>query len=128
MKLLLRRSERSSVLGNPIYILEVRADLSQEERGWITKYKFGSVSLYSKRPQDFFDPKNASVAGVGLAILHHALNITVTVTDLVHGKRIECKNILEMLTAEEQIKEAARTFGNVLRAASQFDGEEVVAI
>ncbi len=37
MKLLLRRSERSSALGKLIFILEVRAELSDEERAWIDK-------------------------------------------------------------------------------------------
>ena len=52
----------------------------------------------------------------------------VSVNDLVNGKRIECKDIMEMLGAEEQIKEAARTFGAVLTAASQFGGEEIIEL
>ncbi len=69
-----------------------------------------------------------SLSGLGTILLHHALNITVSVNDLRNGKRIECKDIMEMLAAEAQIKEAAQTFGSVLRAASQFGGEEVVPL
>lgn len=126
MKLLLRRSERPSAFGKPIYILDVRAELSDEERGWIDKYKFGNTLLYAKKQMPTVDPK--TLAGLGTILLHHALNITVSVNDLRDGKRIECKDILEMLAGEEQIKEAAQTFGSVLRAASQFGGEEVIPI
>ena len=54
--------------------------------------------------------------------------MTVSVNDLLHGKRIEYWDILELLAAEEQIKEAAQTFGSVPRAATQFGGEEVIPI
>ena len=56
------------------------------------------------------------------------MNISVSVNDLVQGKRIECKSILEMLAVEDQIKEAALTFKQVLNAASHFGGEEVIAL
>ena len=126
MKLLLRRSERAGMLGKLVFMLDVRAELSTEETGWIDKYKFGNAILYAKKPMPHVDI--GTLGGVGTALLHHALNLTVSVNDLRNGKRIECKDIMEMLAAEEQIKEAAQTFGNILRAASQFDGEEVVPI
>ncbi|MEQ1618371.1 MAG: hypothetical protein ABMA00_00055 [Gemmatimonas sp.] len=127
MKLLLRRSERSSITGKPIYMLEVRTELSAEEGGWIEKYRFGNQHLYVKKPMPD-DANPTSWGGVGMMLLHHALNITVSVNDLKNGKKIECKDIMEMLAAEEQIKEAARNFAAVLRAASQFGGEEVIDI
>lgn len=126
MRLLLRRSERASVLGKIIYILDIRAELSGEEKGWIDKYKFGNSLLYSKKGKLSVDINTPS--GVGATLLHHAMDMTVSVNDLLHGKRIECKDIMEMLGAEEQIKEAAQMFGNVLRAASQFGGEEVIEL
>jgi hypothetical protein len=131
MKLLLRRSERATAFGNAIYVLDVRADLSDEEQAWVWKYKLGKTLLYSRNNPP---PKleRDSVASMGLEIgarlLHHALNITVSVGDLMGGKRVECKSILEMLAAVEQIKEAAQNFGSILRAASQFGGEEVLEI
>ena len=54
------------------------------------------------------------------------MNVTVSVNDMVNGKRIECKDILEMLAAEEQILVAARNFNRVLLTAAHFDGEEVM--
>jgi hypothetical protein len=113
--------------GKPIYVLEVRTELSAEENGWIDKYRFGNQLLYVKKPMPS-DANANSLGGVGMMLLHHALNITVSVNDLRNGKKIECKDIMEMLAAEEQIKEAAQNFAAALRAASQFGGEEVIAI
>jgi hypothetical protein len=56
------------------------------------------------------------------------LNLIISVNDLENGKKIECKDILEMLGAEGQIKEAAQAFKQVLDAASHFGGQEVVGI
>ena len=126
MKLLLRRSERSGMLGKLIYVLEVRAEVSSDERNSIAKYKFGPSILYSKKGAPTGDMN--TWAGIGHNLLHYALDLTVSVNDLVNGKRIECKDIMEMLAVEAQIKEAAQMFGNVLRAASQFGGEEVIPI
>ncbi|MBS1985525.1 MAG: hypothetical protein JST16_15270 [Bdellovibrionales bacterium] len=128
MKLLLRRGERSTTFGNPVYILEVRADLSSEERAGIDKYKFGKSLLYSRKGKPDIDPRTASAGQFGALLLHYATDMTVSVNDLVHGKRIECKDIMEMLAAEAQLREAATNFASVLRAASQFGGEEVVEL
>ena len=126
MKLLLRRSERSTVLGKPMYVLEMRAQLSEEERGWIQKYKFGPSFLYTKKGKPTGDTN--TLAGIGQNLLHYAMDLTVSVNDLVNGKKIECKDIMEMLAVEGQIREAAQNFANVLQAASQFGGEEVIEL
>jgi hypothetical protein len=52
----------------------------------------------------------------------------VSVRDLVGGKRIECKDIVEMLAVEEQLREAAKTFKQVLDAAANFGGEEALEL
>jgi hypothetical protein len=131
MKLLLRRSERATTFGNTMYILDVRADLSAEEQASVWKYKLGKTLLYSRNnpPPKLDRDSVASVSlEIGARLLHHALNITVSVGDLMGGKRVECKDIMQMLAAVEQIKEAAQNFVSVLRAASQFGGEEVLEI
>ena len=56
------------------------------------------------------------------------LLLTVLVNDLVKGKQIQCKNIVELLAFEDRIKEACRTFKAILSAAAGFGGEEVVTI
>ena len=123
MKLLLRRDQRSSMLGKAVFTLEVRADISADEQASIRKYKLGDTQLYSSH--DVID-KGSGLLGVASRLAFKAMTISVSVNDLAGGKKIECKDIIEMLAVEEQITEAAKTFKLVLDAASQFGGEVVV--
>lgn len=125
MNLLLRRDQRSTMMGNVSFSLEVRADLTPAERANIAKYKLGSSLLYTRG--EIVD-RGAGLLGLASRLAFKALNISVTVDDLAGGKRIECKDILEMLAVEGQIKEAALTFKQILDAAAHFGGEEVVEI
>jgi len=106
-------------------MLDVRADISPQERDSIVRYKFGKAVLYSR--DQLVDP-GKGLLGVASRLAFKAMNISVTVDDLAGGKRIECKDILEMLAVEEQIKDAAQTFKQILEAAAHFGGEEVIAI
>ncbi|MBV9182364.1 MAG: hypothetical protein JO356_13725 [Acidobacteria bacterium] len=125
MKVLLRRDQRQGVLGKVIFTLEVRADLLPEEKDAITKYKLGDTVLYER---DTLIDRGSGLLGVASRLAFKAMNISVAVKDLTNGKKIECKDIIEMLAVEEQIREAAHTFGQVLKAARQFGGEEVIEL
>lgn len=125
MNLLLRRDQRSSMLGNAVFSLEVRADISAQERANIAKYKLGKAVLYTRAE---LTDRGSGLLGLASRLAFKAMNISVSVDDLTGGKRIECKDILEMLAVEEQIKVAAQTFKQVLEAAAHFGGEEVIAI
>jgi hypothetical protein len=69
-----------------------------------------------------------SVKGLAKFWLKHMLNLTIQVKELVDGKTIECKDIMEMLAAEDQVREAAQNFVIMLRSAMGFGGEEVVEL
>lgn len=125
MKLVFRREQRSAMLGSkPIFALTVRADISAEEKAAIDKYKLGDTELYASH-----EIKGGSgLLGAASRLAYKAMTISVSVKDLTGGKKIECKDIVEMLAVEEQIREAARTFKAVLDAAAHFDGEEVIEL
>jgi hypothetical protein len=125
MRLLLRRDQRSGLLGKVIFTLIVRADLSEEERANIGKYRLGDTMLYQSH--EIVD-RGSGLLGAASRLAFKALTINVSVNDLASGKKIECKDIVEMLAVEEQIKDAARTFAAVLNAAATFGGEEVVEV
>jgi hypothetical protein len=127
MKLLLRRDQKSGMLGvgKVSFNLSVRADLSDEERSNIKKYKLGDTMLYER---DKMVEKGSGLLGLASRVAFKMMNVSVSVNDLSNGKQVECKDIVEMLAVEEQIKEAAHTFVSVLNAASHFGGEEVIAI
>ena len=125
MNLLLRRDQRSGLLGKVVFQLDVRAEISPQEMTNIQRYKLGATMLYTKN--EMID-RGSGLLGLASRMAFHAMNISVTVNDLVQGKRIECKDILEMLAVEGQIREAALTFKQVLDAAAHFGGEEVVPL
>lgn len=125
MKLLLRRNQRSGLLGKVIFTLEVRADLSAEEQSNISKYKLGDTMLYQSHEMT---DRGSGLIGAASRLAFKAMTIHVTVNDLAKGKRIELKDVVEMLAVEEQIRQAAQTFAQVLRAAASFGGEEVIEI
>ncbi len=125
MKLLLRRDQRTSLMGKAVFVLDVRAQLTDEERKSIGTYKFGKALLYTKN--ELADP-GSGLLGLASRLAFHAMNISVSVDDLANGKRIECKDILEMLAVEQQLKDAAATLKAILEAATYFGGEEVIEL
>ncbi len=125
MKLLLRRDQKSGMMGKITFTLAVRAELSDEEKNNIKKYKLGDTMLYERAKVT--DP-GSGLLGAGWRLAFKMMNITVSVNDLSDGKKLDCKDIVEMLAVENQIKEAAQTFKNVLEAAASFGGEEVVEL
>jgi len=112
-------------MGKVVFSLEVRADLSDEERENIRRYKLGDTELYASHEMT---DRGSGLLGVASRLAFKAVTIRVTVNDLASGKRVEAKDIVEMLAIEDQIREAAQTFKAVLNAASHFGGEEVIEI
>lgn len=124
MRLLLRRDQRKSMIGKAIFSLDVRADLTPEEKANVAKYKLGETMLY----QSHEITGGSGLLGVASRLAYKAMSMSVSVAELSGGKRIECKDIVEMLAVEDQIKEAAVTFKAVLDAAATFGGEEVLEL
>lgn len=127
MQLVLRRDQKETgMISKTItFLLDVRADLTEWERQSIVKYRLGDTILYARESLE--DP-GSGLLGVASRLAFKATNLSLRVNDLAQGKRIDCKDIVEMIAIEEQVKEAARTFKSILDAASRFGGEEVVPI
>lgn len=125
MLLVIRRDQRKSFTGKPIFQLGVRAEIHPDELSAINHYGLGATVLYSKGGELV---GGSGLLGLASRLAFKAMNISVSVSDLTHGKKIECKDILEMLAVEDQIKEAATTFKAVLNAAMYFGGEEAIEI
>ncbi len=127
MKLLLRRDQKAGMLGmgKVAFILDVRAELNEAEQTNIRKYKLGDTMLYER--DKILDP-GKGLLGLASRLAFKMINLTISIDDLSKGKRVDCKDIVEMLAVEDQIKEAAQTFKNVLEAAASFGGEEVIEL
>ena len=113
------------MMGKISFALNVRAELSEDEKSNIKKYKLGETMLYEREK---LADRGSGLLGVASRFAFKMLNISVSVDDLSKGKQIECKDIVEMLAVEDQLKEAAQTFKNVLEAAASFGGEEVLEL
>jgi F420-0:gamma-glutamyl ligase-like protein len=127
VKLLLRRDQKAGMmgLGKISFILNVRAELTDDEVANIKKYRLGDTMLYERVPM--LD-QGTRLLGMASRLVNRMVNVTVSVNDLADGKKIECKDIVEMVAVEQQIKEAAQTFKEVLETAARFGGEEVLEI
>jgi hypothetical protein len=109
MKVLIRRDQETSGLlrSTIVFAMNVRVEVSDEEEQAISRYRLDDTVLYS-------NPER------GLE--------TVTVGHLMSGRKFVCRDIVEMLGMEEDIKQAAANFKAILHAATQFGGEEVLEV
>src|ERR1700732_4831803 len=98
---LLLRDQRSGLLGKVVFQLDVRAEISREEMAAIDRYRLGDSVLYTKA--ELVD-RGSGLLGLASRLAFKAMNISVSVNDLARGKRIECKDIIEMLAVQDQIK------------------------
>lgn len=125
MHLLLHKDQYCNVFGTVVFRLDARVSLTDEERASIRRYGFERALLYSRA--ELTDP-GSGLLGFASRLAFTAMNVSVTVQDLLDGKRVESKDIVELLAAEEQIKESAATLKQILAAALHFAGEETIAI
>jgi hypothetical protein len=123
MKLLLRRHQRASIVAGPIFVLDVRAEFTPEEYRAIAMYGLGNAVLYARA--ELVDP-GAGLLGWASRLAFNLFNTTLSVDELIRGKRIECKSVVEMLAVENKIKSAFATFKSILEASHHFGGEELV--
>lgn len=131
MKLKLQRSQKSGLTGNVTFKMLAIVDLDDEEAAAVKKYKLGKEVVYqSPKGQAAVQRLAAgpSFAGITATIAAKATNQILTIDNLVQGKEIACKDITEMLAAEEQIREACHGFARILTVARHFGGEEVIDI
>jgi hypothetical protein len=144
MQLKLQRSQRAGgIVGNTvIFCLDVRADYAPEERDNIRKYKLGGQIIYNSRAaQRHLENMNAHLdrvdslsvkekaAGLGRGVLSLAMakmSLNISIDSLGRGHHIECKDLEELLEAEDTVREACKNVTRFLDVAATFDGSEVV--
>lgn len=154
MALRLKRSERPGTFGSIVFTLDARIDMSAENRALIVKYKLGNRVIYdsanrrkyaektadhldnSRNDTSLFDSPGRQAWGVaktfarlGAAAVNAtvaALSLRITVDSLMQGVHVECKDMAELLEAEEAITEAGRNLKAELTTATSFSGQEQV--
>lgn len=147
MKLILKRSQRQAgMLGNKVaFALDARIELTQDERADINRYRLGDEVVYNseerkRRLQLAADHAGAaaeysnfsawrSLNSMSKSLVNGAmaaLQLKCTINSLAQGQHIECKDLPELLGAEEAIKEACENTLTYLQVAATFDGREEV--
>jgi len=144
MQLRLQRSQRAGgVLGNTVFFcLDVRGDYTPEEQSNIRKYKLGGQIIYSSRAaqrhaarasahldrvdSDLIREKAAGLARGGLSAVMARLSLNISIASLGKGHHIECKDLEELLEAEDTVRLQCKNVTRYLEVAATFNGSEVV--
>ena len=154
LRLKLKRSQRSSMFGKIIFVLDARMELTQEELDLVRKYRLGGDVIYesgsrkrrleakdaylemTKGGPGLRDSPGAQAWGAaksffwmgraGLSAATAALSLRVTIDSLMSGVHVECKSMDELLQAERAIREAAENLRGYLNVARTFDGREEI--
>ena len=136
MQLKIKRSQRSGgVFGNKVlFALDLRAEYTPEERASINKYNLGGEVIYnSEAAKGHLDRMGTQVDGSGIGLLKGVgslmlakMNLNVTIASLAKGHHIECKDLNELIEAENALCEACKNLKGYLDVAATFDGREVI--
>lgn len=135
MQLVLRRSQKTTGLMSKTvtFCLDARVDLSPEEAASVKKYGLGSQVLYNSATTKGHLEKVMETAGGSRGFLSGAVNmalakmsLSITVDSLTRGQHVECKDLDELLGAEEAIKSACDNIRIYIDVASTFDGRQII--
>ena len=128
MELLLSRSQKTGKMGfgGISFVLNVRSKLTSQEQEYVGKYKLGNTIIYENASVTERMAESGAFKQLATAVAARATGRMFTVNDLVNGKTVECKDVVELLEAEAQIKDAADAFYMILTACAEFGGEEVI--
>jgi hypothetical protein len=101
MELHFSRSQKSGMLGGVKFILSIKLQLTPEEQANADRYGLGAGYLYEQ---------GDTRIGAGVAM---------------KGTTIECKSVVEMMSAEIDIKAGVERLSKLLKWSERFEGEEV---
>lgn len=144
MQLKIQRSQRMGGVfaGAVVFCLDVRADYTEEERHNINKYRLGGEVIYnSQAARKHLDragthldrtqsrdlkEQMAGLARGGLSMVMAKMSLNISIASLGRGHHIECKDLNELLEAEDTVREACKNVTRFLQVAETFDGSELV--
>jgi hypothetical protein len=142
MQLKLRRSQRKTFMGSILFCVDVRAHYSREENSNINRYHLGTQYIYNSRKRErrmeeasayldrsqegSFLQRAADMARGVSSIVVASFHLQISVASLANGHHIACKDMQELLDAEDAVRMAARKLTRYLQVASTFDGSEIV--
>jgi hypothetical protein len=129
MQLLIRRNQKTGLLGGAKYTLYVRAQLTEEEHQLVKKNNLaGELLVYYDKDADKATLMGAMKAAGGLAggLVRKMRDTALTVAKLIEGTEFKCDNVGELLGVEGEVRQATLMLKNYLDIAGKFGGEEVL--
>ena len=142
IQLRLCRSQRTSgvISTKIVFVLDARTDLSPHAHALVQKYGLSPMVVYDSQARrkhnetavaQFDAGANGhfmtGLRGFATAALA-AMTLRITVGSLMAGHHIECKDLNELIGAEEAIREACTNVRGYLEVAESFDGREEVVV
>ncbi len=121
--------------GKLLFCLDARVEFNGQERDNITKYKLGSMCIYNSEASKKHLAAAAGNMATGNAMgslkaigsyALAAINLNITIDGLSKGTHVECKDMDELLGAEEAVVSACENLKAYLAAAATFDGREIL--
>jgi hypothetical protein len=125
-----------------LFCLDIRADYSPEQRDNIRKYKLGGQTIYnSQSARKHLETAGAHLdrtqsGGVGerasglargmLSMAMAKMSLNISIASLGRGHHIECKDLEELLEAEDTVRNACKNVTRYLDVAATFNGSEIV--
>ena len=100
MRIRFRRSQRMSGImsKSAVFSLEARVDITDEEVDHIKKYKMGQEVVYKKERVSGSNGNDDTWTGLARNFASYATALTIRIDDLIKGTKIECKDIMEMMS------------------------------
>lgn len=126
IQLKIRRSQAKGYVRGVQFNVHFIAELSPEALQAVKHYRFGKIILYQK-PLELklsFNIFRALWRAIWLTLTRSRWRITVN--DLIQGRTVKCKDVVELMDVQDDIREATELFATILRTAAWFGGEEVI--
>lgn len=132
MKLRLKRSEGSKgVLSKSlVFCLDARLELTPAEAEAVRKYKLGEQCIYNSEQSKKHLMAGATslmtggvmgVAKAGFKLAMSQLQLNITLDTLTRGQHIQCKDLDEVLDAEQSLMKACENAAAYLATAATFN-------
>ncbi len=121
MKLVIKRTKKSGFSGKSKYELYVRADVTEEEATLIKENSLNKESVA-------YHDKTGNAEGFFAILIKMMRDTNMTVDTFVRGTTFACKDVLELMEIEDNIRDSALSLRAILEIANKFGGEEVIEV
>lgn len=131
MKLLIRRDQKTGLMGKSKYTLSVRAQLNDAEAALVRKNRLeNELLLYFDKDahsSGYFRQKKDEGGFMGLAA-SLIRDVSLTVGKLIEGTSFTCDNVGQLLSVENEAVRSAMQLKRYIIAAATFGGEDAIDI